>query len=176
MMLGGQTTAQAATSAAPAAPAQSQAQSSHTLSDQAVCDRGPWGARVQGRPVAFDGGDRGGDYLWHDSTGFHLRVTHKGDDRAVYTGTLHSQDPMWIDPFHLEGADYVALSADRRTLTFRFADYGHIDGVDFHAGCSPTLTATELRVGGDLLPAGRVNLGATMRHPEQVPFTVHRQR
>ena len=68
-----------------------------------------------------------------------------------------------------------ALSADRRTLTFRFADYGHIDGVDFHAGCSPTLTATELRVGADPLPASRVNLGATMRHPEQVPFTVHRQ-
>ncbi len=74
-------------------------------------------------------------------------MTHKGDDRAAYSGTLRSQDPMWINPFHLEGADYVTLSADRRTLTFRFADYGHIDGVDFHAGCSPTLTAADLRVG-----------------------------
>ncbi len=37
-------------------------------------------------------------------------MTHKGDDRAAYSGTLRRQDPMSINPFHLEGADYVTLS------------------------------------------------------------------
>jgi len=34
----------------------------------------------------------------------------------------------------LEGRDAVGLSADRRTIAFRFGDYGHLDGIDF-AGC-----------------------------------------
>jgi hypothetical protein len=28
---------------------------------------------------------------------------------------------------------------NRRTLTFRFADHGNIDGVDFHTDCAPRL-------------------------------------
>ncbi|OLB78037.1 MAG: hypothetical protein AUI14_14415 [Actinobacteria bacterium 13_2_20CM_2_71_6] len=140
------------------------------------CDRGPWQDRVQGRPAGFDAGDKGGDYLWHDTDGFHLRVTHKGDDRAVYAGVIHSPTPMRIEPVHLEGGDVAQLSADHRTLTFRFADYGHIDGVDFHTDCAPRLRVADLTVGGQPLPANRVYLGADRAHPASVPFTLHRDR
>lgn len=141
----------------------------------AACDRAPWEDRVQGTPPNFGAGDRGGDYLWHDATGFHLRVTHKNDNRQVYTGVITSPQPMRIDPVRLEGHDVARLSPDHKTLVFAFADYGHIDGVDFHTDCSPALTVSHLTVGRSLLPASRVYLGATGAHPSAVPFTVHRR-
>jgi hypothetical protein len=44
---------------------------------------------------------------------------------------------------HSCGAD------NRRTLTFRFADYGNIDAVDFHTDCAPRLDVGHLKVHDD---------------------------
>jgi hypothetical protein len=140
----------------------------------ASCDRGPWAPRVQGAPAHFDAGDRGGDYLWHDTSGFHLRVTHKGDNRAVYTGVIHSPTAMRMDRVRLEKGDVAKLSSDHKSIVFTFADYGHIDGIDFHTDCAASLTVTNLNVGNSTLPANRVFLGHLKVHPAQVPFTLHR--
>jgi hypothetical protein len=139
------------------------------------CGLGPWDARVQGRPADFSGGDRAGDYLWHDGLGFHLRVTHRGDRRDVFTGTLHADAQMWLQRVRLEGRDAVALSADRRTIYFRFYDYGHVDGVDMRTDCASRLAVADLRVDGYPLPASRVYLGANVVHPATVPFVLTRQ-
>ena len=140
----------------------------------ADCDRAPWSPRVQGRPKSFSGGDRGGDYLWHDLDGFHLRVTHKANERVVYTGVIHSSAPMTMDRVRLEKGDAVALSADRRTIVFAFANHGHVDGVNFHTACAGRLTVSRLHAGSHRLPADRVYLGAFGVHPAHVPFTLHR--
>ena len=140
----------------------------------AACDRAPWAGRVEGAPAGFTGGDKGGDYLWHDKTGFHLRVTHKNDNRQVYSGVISSPTPMRIDPVKLEKGDTAKLSADHRSLVFVFADYGHIDGVNFHTDCASHLNVADLNVGNQHLPAGRVYLGATKANPNQIPFQVHR--
>ena len=104
----------------------------------------------------------------------HLRVTHRTATRDVYTGTVTSSTAMRIDPVRLEKGDVARLSADHRTLVFAFANYGHVDGVDFHADCATSITVAYLNVGNSRLPAARVYLGATKAHPAQVPFTVHR--
>jgi hypothetical protein len=140
----------------------------------AACDRMPWEAKVQGAPASFSGGDRGGVYLWHSTTGFHLRVTHRTDERVVYSGVLTSSAPMTMDPVKLEKGDVAKLSADHRSLVFAFANHGHIDGVNFHTECAGHLTVSRLNSGNDRLPAGRVYLGARSLHPGQVPFVVHR--
>ena len=140
------------------------------------CDRAPWGLRVQGAPRNFSGGDRGGDYLWHDTTGFHLRVTHRSDDRVVYSGVISSPVPMSMDPVRLEKGDVAKLSTDRRTLVFAFANHGHVDGVNFHTACAAHLTVSRLNAGSARLAPDRVYLGALGLHPHQVPFTVHRIR
>ena len=142
----------------------------------AACDRAPWADRVQGAPVGFTGGIRGGDYLWHDTTGFHLRVTHRSDDRAVFTGVITSPTAMRIDPVMLERGDVARLSANHRSLIFAFANYGHIDGVNFHTDCAPSITVSNLNVGNAPLTPDRVYLGATKAHPAHIPFTVHRDR
>src|SRR3954470_10231577 len=59
---------------------------------------GAWGERIQGAPVFFDATDRTGDYLWHDDTGFHLRVTHRGVGRDDFAGTITSPTPMHLSP------------------------------------------------------------------------------
>lgn len=138
------------------------------------CDEGRWPAVVQGAPADFAGGVRAGDYLWHDGYGFHLRVTHRGDRRDVFTGTIHADAPMALLPVRLEGRDAVALSADRRTISFRFYDYGHIDGVNFVTRCATALTVQGLTADRYALPAGRVYLGSTKAHPAGVPFTLTR--
>jgi hypothetical protein len=140
----------------------------------AACDAGPWADRIQGKPLGFSGGDRGGDYLWHDPLGMHLRVTHRSSSRDVYTGTITSSTAMRIDPVRLEKGDVARLSADHRTLVFAFSNYGHVDGVDFHADCAASITVAHLNEGNVRLPASRVYLGVTKAHPTQVPFTVHR--
>jgi hypothetical protein len=141
-----------------------------------TCDRAPWGLRVQGAPPDFSGGDRGGDYLWHDTSGFHLRVTHRSGDRVVYSGVISSPAPMSMDPVRLEKGDVAKLSTDRRTLVFAFANHGHVDGVNFHTACAARLTVSRLNAGSARLSPDRVYLGAFGLHPHQVPFTVHRIR
>jgi len=101
-------------------------------------------------------------------------VTHKGDNRAVYTGVIHSPTAMRMDRVRLEKGDVAKLSADHKSIVFAFADYGHIDGIDFHTDCAASLTVRNLNVGNSRLPANRVFLGHFKVHPAQVPFTLHR--
>ena len=159
--------------AAPAGAATSTGQAPAPASS-AACDRAPWQPVVQGAPPNFSAGDRGGDYLWHDLTGFHLRVTHRNDGRQVYSGLVTSSAPMRIDPVRLERGDVLRLSPDHRSFVFAFADYGKVDGVNFHTDCAAALTVSRLHVGKAALPANRVYLGRREAHPAAVPFVLHR--
>jgi hypothetical protein len=140
----------------------------------AACDRAPWELKVQGRPHSFSGGDRGGVYLWHNTTGFHLRVTHRTSERVIYSGVITSSAAMRMDPVKLEKGDYVRISADHRVIAFAFGNHGHIDGINFHTDCAKRLTVSHLRAGLHQLPTDRVYLGVTKAHPAHIPFVVHR--
>lgn len=146
-----------------------------SASTASSCDRTPWEAKVQGAPAGFGAGSRSGDYLWHDTHGFHLRVTHgTNHDRRVYTGLIHSSAALRMERVRLEGSDRATLSRDRRTITFVFANYGYVDGVNFHTDCASALSVSRLNVGNRALPPTQVYLGARRAHPAHVPFTVHR--
>jgi hypothetical protein len=160
--------------ATPANAAPTTASAPAAATSAAACDRAPWQAVVQGAPANFSAGDRGGDYLWHDLAGFHLRVTHRNDGRQVYSGLITSSAPMRIDPVRLERGDVLRLSPDRRSIVFAFADYGKVDGVNFHTDCAAALAVSRLHVGRAVLPANRVYLGHREAHPAAVPFLLHR--
>jgi hypothetical protein len=141
----------------------------------AACDRAPWEAKVQNAPKGFGAGSPSGDYLWHDTHGFHLRMTHgRNHDQRVYTGVITSSAPMRIDPVKLEKGDKVVLSANHRTMVFEFANHGYIDGVNFHTDCARALYVSRLHIGSSNQSAKRVYLGRYRRHPARVPFSVHR--
>lgn len=132
---------------------------------------------MQGAPAGFGAGSRSGDYLWHNSTGFHLRVTHAGShDQRVYSGVVSSPAPMRIDPVRLEKGDTVKLSKTHRSFVFVFANHGYIDGVNFHTDCAMALEVSRLHVGSRDLGPSQVYLGHTKAHPALVPFVVHRLR
>jgi hypothetical protein len=141
----------------------------------AACDKTAWEAKVQGAPHGFGAGSPSGDYLWHSSTGFHLRVTHAHHDTRVYSGVITSSAPLRMERVKLEKGDVAKLSANHRTITFVFANHGYIDGVNFHTDCASALTVSRLHVGNRNLSRGQVYLGATKAHPAHVPFTVHRR-
>ncbi len=73
-----------------------------------------------------------------------------------------------------ERHDIIRLSPDHKTLTFRFVNYGGIDGVDFRADCAKTVTFSAAANGHEL-PTSRVFLGAHRVHPTSDPFTIERQ-
>ena len=139
-----------------------------------TCDKAPWQATVQGRPAGFGAGSPTGDYLWHNKTGFHLRVTHVKNDRRVYSGEIHASAPMRLERVRLEKGDRVILSHSRRIILFRFANHGAIDGINFHTDCATSLTLSHLRVARHRIATDHVYLGATKAHPAAIPFTVHR--
>lgn len=140
----------------------------------AACDRAPWEAKVQGVPSAYHPGAVGGDYLWHDRHGFHLRITHHSNERFVYSGAIVSTAPMRKDAVKLEGKDVAALSANRKVLSFRFYNYGHTDGINFHTDCASALTVKWLHRDGARMSTSHVYLGAKSAHPAHIPFLVHR--
>ena len=138
-----------------------------------TCSDGHWPASVQGVPTLFHAGARGGDYIWHDANGWHLRVTHAGTARVVFSGRIVSSAPLDEVPVKLEGRDYVALSADRKVITYRMVNYGRIDGFNFRTACAQRLTFTG-NMAGSRLPTSRIWIGHNNRHPLQNPFIVTR--
>ena len=82
-----------------------------------------------------------------------------------------SDRPLSVSGYKLESGDRFVLSDDKLTLTYRFANYGHIDGLDFRTAC-----ATKLRVRGSMagekLPVGRIWIGRAGTHPLSNPFLI----
>ena len=142
-----------------------------TTPTTAACPDTHWPASVQGRPTNFHAGATGGDYFWHDRNGWHLRVTHHGKHKVVFTGTIVSTTPIRVSGVLLEKHDAFTLSADKLTLTYRFNNYGHIDGLNFKTACSQSLTLSGSKA-GVALPVGRIWLGKHHVHPLSNPFVV----
>ena len=140
-----------------------------------TCGKGAWPSEVQGRPLSFQVGD--GVYLWDDPDGgWALRATHSGpQDTAVISGTL-TTGGKFVDVRRGQGGnDIVALSANKRTILFRFVNYGWVDGFDFATRCSAGFSAS-FYVGGNLASTAAIHLGAASASPTTNPLKVQRGR
>lgn len=140
-----------------------------------ACSDTHWPASVQGMPATLKAGARAGDYIWHSSTGWHLRATHPGHARLIFAGRIVADAPMTVAPFRLEKNDTLTLSADKLTLTYRFANAGYLDGFDFRTACAHKLVFAG-SMAGARLPTGRIWIGRTGKHPLQNPFAILRTR
>jgi hypothetical protein len=117
----------------------------------AACTGGAWPYAVQGAP-AFAAGGAAGVRLWHSATGWHLRVTHPGTYLVGFSGTIRANRPLRVTGYRLEAGDTFTVSADRLSVTYRFRNYGHLDGLDFTTACATRLGVGS-RMNGVLLPA-----------------------
>ena len=143
-----------------------------TTTTEATC-AGHWPASVQGKPTSLHSGGPAGDYIWHNSTGWHLRVTHANTLRRVFTGRIAASAPMTVTPFRLEAGDSIVLSADKLSLTYKFFNYGRVDGIDFTTDCARRVTFGG-SMAGTKLPIRRIWVGYNNHHPLQNPFSVTR--
>jgi hypothetical protein len=138
-----------------------------------ACTGGAWPLSVQGMP-AVRAGSAAGDYIWHDATGWHLRVTHASTVGYVFSGTIRANRPLHVTGYRLEAGDKFTVSADHLSVTYRFVNHGRLDGLNFTTAC-----ATRLAIGGRLngvvLPVRRIWIGHNGRHPLQNPFVILRR-
>lgn len=142
-------------------------------STAAACTAGPWPWTVQGAP-AFAAGSAAGERLWHTSTGWHMRVTHPGTYLVGFSGTIRANKPLRVTGYRLEPGDTFTVSADKLSVTYRFKNYGGLDGLDFTTACATRL-GVSARMNGALLPVRRIWIGRGGRHPLQNPFAIFRR-
>ena len=139
----------------------------------AACTGGAWPLSVQGKPPVV-AGSAAGDYLWHDATGWHLRVTHVGTGLVTFSGTIRANTPLHVKGFALETGDTFTVSADGLSVSYRFHNHGRLDGLDFTTECATRLGFGG-RMNGVLLPVRRIWIGHYGRHPLQNPFVILRR-
>ena len=138
----------------------------------AACATGAWSPTAAGRPASLSPGSAQGVYLWHDSDGWHLRATHPGTSRVVFTGVIDSSGGISSVKRALESND-VAYEASGSRIKFTFKNRGHIDGIDFVVGCSNRFTVSA-NVNGSPIANTSAFLGSGSVNPTSVPFALER--
>lgn len=137
-----------------------------------TCSTTGWPSDASGRPAAHP--DAEGVYLWHTSTGWRLRVNEPGADRAVFSGTISVDGQIVSWGRRLEnGAEGVVNRAGAGVASFRFVNYGGVDGLDFVTRCSGTLTV-RVKMDGVPVSADHVYIGADGHHPASLPTVITR--
>ena len=129
-----------------------------------------WPARVEGAP-----GRSPGVTAWHDTSGWHVRVTHNTLHDRVFSGVVRSGGELTdVAAVRLEHNDHVKVGPGKHTIAFRFNNYGRTDGFDFHTSCAPSLTFLFLS-NGHKVPTAKISVGRAGAHPGHNPFTVTRR-
>ncbi|MGO9873197.1 MAG: hypothetical protein ACLPVY_05305 [Acidimicrobiia bacterium] len=133
-----------------------------------------WPSWTDGRPAQVDPDRAAGVYMWHDGTGWHLRVTHQTDTRRTFSGELVTAGRfVGVSSVRLEGNDSRHVSPDHHMITFRFENYGGIDGLNFRTYCAPSIAFTFVS-DGDVLAASDVTIGHGGSNPTSDPFSIVR--
>jgi len=135
--------------------------------------REEWPDVANGRPASLDRHDLGGFYLWHGDDGWHLVVTHRGDDRMEFSGYITTDGTLAAQGVLDEKDDHVTVGPRDHTVWFRFANYGGFDGMNFQTHCADTLTV-HLLINGHEVTSERVFIGRNKVNPTSVPFTIER--
>jgi hypothetical protein len=110
--------------------------------------------------------------VWQDDTGWHVRVTHRSLHDRTFAGAVHTSGELVdVQGVKLERNDHLQVSSDGHTITFRFNNYGAIDGFDFNTANAPALKFGFLS-DGRVVPARRIGIGGDGQHPSHDPFVI----
>jgi hypothetical protein len=119
-----------------------------------------------------------GVYLWLDAAGWHIRVTHPGDEAEVFTGQILACNPIQVASRLTATGDGVAIAdsvplgyTNETALAFRLTDYGPLDGFEFNATCPTTFTFS-FQVNGVDIPSSEIHVGALDVHPSASTFAL----
>jgi hypothetical protein len=165
--------------AAPTSSASTTGSPSSSAPKATACDTDAhWPRYVQGKPDGFDAHDDG-VYVWHNPKGgWAIRVTHPvlpgKANQVVFTATITTAGQIGhVVRVRDEKNDVVKVTNNGHTLTFRFVNYGWVDGVDFTSGCTPGLRV-DLKADGSSMPTRFIHLGDKKVNPGSDPFLIRR--
>jgi len=155
--------------AAGAASARSKASASCTMQKD---DK--WPSWVQGQPAGINPKTSTAVDIWHDSNGWHIRVTHHSTNLRTFSGQLVTTGAFTgVRARHLEKSDTFQVSKDKHDITFLFKNYGFIDGLDFFTHCAPSIQFA-LQSDGKTSPPSKIIIGNGKVHPASDPFVISR--
>jgi hypothetical protein len=133
-----------------------------------------WPDWCLGAPTTFRAGAPEGVYLWFGANVWNMRVTHPGHQVELFTGTIATAGTLVnVTPVKLEHNDHFAVGPHSATVTFRFHDYGWIDGLDWQSSCATSINFA-LDIDGVEMSPSEVYIGRHGRHPDTVPFSIDR--
>lgn len=133
-----------------------------------------WPGIVQGRPAGINPLTTAAVYMWHDGNGWHIRVTHHTTNLRTFAGQLTTSGTFAnVSPVQLEKNDQFSVSSDHHSITFLFKNYGHIDGLNFHTRCAPSISFS-FQSDGSEAPPSKIVIGHSGVHPPTDPFTISR--
>jgi hypothetical protein len=130
-----------------------------------------WAPQLQGKPYQYKPGESRGVFIWRDRDGLHLRTTTRGQEH-VFSGVIRT-DGRFADVcgVRMEGNDFIRLSRDRDTITFRFRTAGGEDGIDFRVWESERLSF-DLFIDGHRIDTRNIYVGYRGWHPYRNEFTL----
>jgi hypothetical protein len=142
--------------------------------DTAACVTGHWPADVQGQPANLKPLGPTGLYLWHDSDGWSLFVTHSSKSHVTFKGRVTTDGQLYGTERRTENNDRVVFSESAHAVSFTFQNYGGLDGIHFKTKCANRITVSGT-LNGQTLRSAQVFIGANAHHPGGVPFVIRRQ-
>lgn len=137
------------------------------------CKTGTLPSEVLGRSAAFTKGLPTGAWVWSDSKGFHLRVTHAAKTKLTFTGTITSSAKISAKRIRAEKHDVLWKNNKKSAVKFTLRNYGGVDGIDFKVGCAKKVTLN-LKAAGTKLTTAQIFLGADAVNPAANPVVVQR--
>jgi hypothetical protein len=105
-------------------------------STKVTCDNGRWPIG----PTRVHAGEPNGVYLRSTGQDVVIDVTHQGEVRYQYSGTVTSDGVIRATAAKLRPRDHYSVSSDGHTLTFDFKNYGGLTGVHITSKCGSSLT------------------------------------
>ena len=134
-----------------------------------------WQPRVQGEPAGINPKTTNATYMWHDSkTGWNIRVTHHQTNLRSFAGQITTNGTFAnVKPVRLEKSDTFSVSADKKSISFSFKNYGYIDGLNFMTHCASSIKFA-FQSDGKTTPVSHIVIGKSSDHPKHNPFTITR--
>jgi hypothetical protein len=143
------------------------------------CDAGA--VQTSGWPPAVSGIFRPrphaaqGYYLGVNGSAWSLIVTHPGGRKVVFTGTITLNAGAFRHVTSVDHETGDTVRVHHQTLTFRFTNFGFLDGVTFAVTPPATTITFTLTINGHPATGRQIHLGRPPHHAtHSSPITFHR--
>jgi predicted outer membrane repeat protein len=117
-----------------------------------------------------------GYYLGVNGSAWSLIVTHPGGRKVTFTGTITLNAGAFRHVTSVDHETGDSVHVRRQTVTFRFTNFGFLDGVTFAITPPATTITFTLTINGHPATARQIHLGRPPHHAGHgSPLTFHRK-